>query len=242
MDNVNKIIQNMITNGESIEKVLNYVKNDCKNEHLTPKTLGMLFELYADVKYDEDDPSSGFSRVVTVEELKNIHRDFVSTNGNHWARSDVNYLGKKYIIIRNKRSGKTFSVKLDGINNKSLKKNRKIRKDIRDKLSRQRCVILDIGTNIQVDHKDGHYDDPKNQDTSTQKESDFQPLSAAANDAKRSHCNNCIKEGKRYDATRLGYSQAFLYGDENTKSCQGCYWYDPKLFNKTISKDYKKEK
>lgn len=81
-----------------------------------------------------------------------------------------------------------------------------------------------------------------NQDTSNQKQSDFQPLSKAANDAKRSHCAKCIKTGKRYDATSLGYSQGFILGDENTKTCQGCYWYDPKYFNKIISTDYKKDK
>ena len=51
-----------------------------------------------------------------------------------------------------------------------------------------------------------------------------------------------ISTGKRYDATRLGYSQGFIVGDEDTASCQGCYWYDPQYFNKIISKDYKKEK
>ena len=59
---------------------------------------------------------------------------------------------------------------------------------------------------------------------------------------KRGHCGKCINCGKRYDATALGYSQGFILGDENTKTCQGCYWYDPQYFNKIISKDYKKDK
>ena len=71
---------------------------------------------------------------------------------------------------------------------------------------------------------------------------DFQPLSKAANDAKRSHCTACKASGKRYDATRLGYSVSFTKGDFNTANCQGCYWYDPIKFNKEISKNYNKDR
>ena len=40
---------------------------------------------------------------------------------------------------------------------------------------------------------------------------------------------------------RLGYSTSFYLGDENTKSCTGCYWNDPKEFNKNISENFVKE-
>lgn len=39
--------------------------------------------------------------------------------------------------------------------------------------------------------------------------------------------------------TFLGYSVSCIKGDLNSKFCDGCYWYDIKEFNKTISKDYK---
>ncbi|WP_295212141.1 hypothetical protein [Ruminococcus sp.] len=243
MTNVNRKIQDMISDSENSRKdILNYVKNNCRDEALTPQTLGMLFEVYAEMEPQENDASSWFSKEISIDELKNIHPAFQSTNGCQWARSDTSYLGKKYVIIRKHKRGKVASIKLDGANNKSIKRYRCIKKEIIDSISKKRCAILDVGTQIEVDHKDGHYDVLSNQDKSTQKESDFQPLSKAANDAKRGHCNKCIKTGKRYNATALGYSQGFILGNEDTKTCQGCYWYDPQYFNKVISKDYKKNK
>ncbi len=242
MSEIDKDIQNMITNHEPADEIISYVKNKCRNFHLSPQTLGMIFEVYADITYDENDPASCFSREVSIEELKAIHPDFESTNGCQWARSDNSYLGKKYIINRPKTKGKVSAIKLDGANNKSIKRNRSIKSEIVNSISKKRCSILDVGTNIEIDHKDGHYDVLTNQDIATQKESDFQPLSKAANDAKRSHCKKCVVSGKRYNATALGYTHGFIFGDEDTKTCQGCYWYDPKYFNKIISKDYKKSK
>lgn len=131
---------------------------------------------------------------------------------------------------------------LYGPNVNSVKKHRGIRQDIRTEISKQRCVVLDVGSSIEVDHKNGKYDELSNIELENQKIDDFQPLSKAANDAKRQHCKDCIKTGKRYDARRLGYKEGWVVGDENTSPCIGCYWYDPKRFNQLISKDYKKEK
>ena len=60
-----------------------------------------------------------------------------------------------------------------------------------------------------------------------QKLSDFQPLSKAANDAKRQFCKECIKTGIRYDAKKLGYPMSYYKGgathhhEEN--ACESCY-------------------
>jgi hypothetical protein len=238
----NKKIQEMILDKNVADvDVLTFVKGDCQAFNLTPQTLGMLFEMYTKVIYDENNELSGFSREVPITELKNIHHSFESTNGCQWARSDNSYLGQRYIINRPKKSGKVAAIKLDGLNNKSIKRKRGIRKDIREKLEKESCRILDTHSMIEVDHKDGHYDVLTNQDLQTQKESDFQPLSKAANDAKRQHCIDCIRDGKRYDARKLGYKESFIVGDENTKTCAGCYWYDPRRFNEIISKDFVKE-
>lgn len=61
---VNKKIQDMI-NDDSVtsDEVIRYVKGECQTIALTPLTLGMLFEMYAEVEYDEDDPTSCFSRI-----------------------------------------------------------------------------------------------------------------------------------------------------------------------------------
>lgn len=238
---INKKIQDMIQN-EAIQpdEVIRYVKGECQTIALTPLTLGMLFEMYAGVKYDADDPTSCFSQEIPISELKNIHPGFESTNGCQWARSDNSYLGKRYKIKRPKVGGKVAAIQLDGPNHNSIKKYRGIRQDIRDEILKQRCVVLDVGSNIEVDHKNGKYDELSNIAPDEQKASDFQPLSKAANDAKRQHCKECIKQGKRYDARRLGYKEGWVVGDENTAPCIGCYWYDPKRFNELISNDYNK--
>lgn len=240
---VNKNIQDMLKDSEKTsDEIIRFVRGECQTVLLTPQTLGMLFEMYAEVKYDENDPMTCFSREIPISELKNIHPGFESTNGCQWARSDGSYLGKRYIIERIRKNGKVFSVKLDGPNNNSIKKYRGIRKDIKNSICSQRCVVLDVRSNIEVDHKNGKYNELSNIELKDQKESEFQPLSKAANDAKRQHCLECIHNGKRYDATRLGYKEGWVVGDENTSTCIGCYWYDPKRFNQLISKEFIKTK
>ena len=225
-----------------VDEIIRFVKGNCQTVALTPLTLGMLFELYAEVEYDPDDPTSCFSREIPISELRNIHPGFESTNGCQWARSDGSYLGKRYKIKRPRSGGKVSAVQLDGPNYNSVKQFRGIRKDIREEISKQRCAVLDVSSNIEVDHKNGKYDELSNISPDDQKVGDFQPLSKAANDAKRQHCKECVRKGKRYDAKRLGYKEGWVVGDENTAPCIGCYWYDPKRFNELISKDYKKTK
>ena len=47
-------ILDMITSDEDKINVMTYVKVNCQLIKLSPQTLGMLFELYAGVQYDED--------------------------------------------------------------------------------------------------------------------------------------------------------------------------------------------
>ena len=94
---------------------------------------------------------------------------------------------------------------------------------------------------IECDHKDGMKNDLSVAIKESQKLSDFQALSKAANDAKRQHCKNCRTTGERYDAKRLGYKVSFTHGDEHSKVCVGCYWYDPKKFNEEISSSFEKK-
>lgn len=224
-----------LLNTENIDTIIKYIKNNCSSYHLSPKLLGMIFEKYAS-------PEEGFSKPIFIDELIKIHSDFRSTNGNQWARSDNSWLGKKYIIIRTHKNGSVNSIKLDGFNNNSVNRYRGIKTEIVKALKNKKCCILDIRSSKgnEIDHKNGRYDSLTNIDSSKQKKEDFQVLSKAANDAKRQHCKKCKETGKRYDATRIGYSSSFIVGDENSKTCVGCYWYDPFYFNKVISKNFKK--
>ncbi len=205
------------------------------NYKFTPQILGKIYLLVNPP--DED----GFSADITISELTEYHPSFRTSNGGDWCRSDNSFLGQKYIIKRSREGGRIHSVKLDGIN-KGLKINQNIRADIVAHVSKQNCAILDISKDIEVDHKNGKKDEHHMNDMSKQSLSDFQPLSKAANDAKRTHCTRCKQTGKRYDAKRLGYSESFTKGDFDTDNCQGCYWYDPQKFNKEISASFKKTK
>lgn len=204
---INKKIQEMISS-DSVpqDEIIRFVKGECQTVSLTPQTLGMLFEMYADVKYDALDPTSCFSREIPISELKNLHPGFESSNGCQWARSDGSYLGKKYKIKRPQKGGKVFAVRLDGPNANSVKKHRGIRQDIRTEISKKRCVVLDVGSSIEVDHKNGKYDELSNIELENQKIDDFQPLSKAANDAKRQHCKDCISDMMRdgLDTKKVG--------------------------------------
>lgn len=199
---------------------------------ITSEILGMVFEkLYVN--------TAGFSSEILVDDLVKLHPAYRTKNGSTWNRSDVSYLGRRYNIVRGHKGGKISSIKCDG----PLKNPRavSIRKDIWSQITKERCSILDVESSIECDHKDGLKDDWKVADPKLQKKEDFQPLCKTANIAKRDHCSKCKSTGKRYDATKLGYSVSYLYGDENTKSCVGCYWYDPKEFNRVISESYKKK-
>lgn len=229
---ISNLIISQIDNAEGFEEVANILKEYSKYE-LKGAQLGRAFEKM--FIHDE-----GFSPQVSMEELEKYHHSFHTTNGGDWCRSDSSYLGKKYTIARELRGGKIFAIKTDGFN-KKRKINQSIRADILKDVQGRRCVILDINTNIECDHKDGMKDDWRLNNKENQKIEDFQPLTKTANDAKRQHCKRCIESGKRYDAKRLGYKESFILGDENSKTCVGCYWYDPIRFNKTISEDFNKK-
>ncbi len=71
-----------------------------------------------------------------------------------------------------------------------------------------------------------------------QRLSDFQPLSKAANDAKRQFCKECKRTGIRYDAKKLGYPMSYYFGtahhNHEENACIGCFWYDPIEFRKHL--------
>jgi hypothetical protein len=162
---------------------------------------------------------------------------FQTSNGGDWNRSDGQL--KDFVIHREKVKNRTIGIRLDGFKDKS--KDRQIRADILKYIRSQNCRVLDVGgENIECDHKDGRYSSDTYSNVSSQNTNDFQPLHRNVNLSKRTHCNNCINESRRYDARKLGYIIGWYNGDESYKgSCVGCYWYDPYIFNKEISKHFK---
>ncbi len=99
-------------------------------------------------------------------------------------------------------------------------------------------------TKIEIDHKDGRKNNHELSNLAEQKMIDFQPLSKAANDAKRQICKRCKETNKRWSAKNIkGNPYDFYDGDENYSlelGCKGCYQYDPVEYRKTSVKKISK--
>ncbi len=179
----------------------------------------------------------GVSRWVGVDEFIDNYATLKFGNGASWARKEST-LAKKYVIEFDKSVTKSNSIdriRLNGISNKSH--SQYISAHIRKAITKQRCVIL--GTSKpEVDHKNGMKNENRVMNNEDQRLDDFQPLSKAANDAKRQFCKECVATKRRYDAKKLGYSISFYKGsiDHNSEedACVGCYWYDPIEFKKHL--------
>ena len=174
----------------------------------------------------------GFSRRVGIEEFVGRYERLRLGNGGSWCRDD-GPLAKKYNIRRHKARGRITAVELQGFKKVPIEK--PIPAWIRQKLQNERCAVLDV-SNVEIDHKDGRRDDPRLADPERVTLDDFQPLSKAANNAKRQHCKVCRETNQRYDAKRLGFpvSQSRGNGVYNG-TCVGCYWHDPKAFVKAAA-------
>ena len=187
-------------------------------------------ELFLELAKPDND---GFSRKVAVTEFRGRYASLLFGNGGDWARTDGS-LGKRYNVVRHKEYGNAIShVELQGYNKQP--KERPIGKPVRDALAGQRCVVLATRSKVQVDHKDGRYDNRTVSNVAQQTVADFQPLSQAVNYAKRQHCKRCKETGERFDAKLLGYTVSQIKGNGKYRgTCVGCYWYDPKAFNASL--------
>lgn len=186
--------------------------------------------------------SNGCTRWVSVKEFVGEYADLSFGNGASWARKESS-LAKRYIIEFDKSltSGNGIdAIRLNGFNNGTFSQH--INAEIKRTISAQRCVIL--GTyKPEVDHKNGMKNDARVMENEDQKLSDFQPLSKAANDAKRQFCKECKKTGVRYDAKKLGYPMSYYAGgathNNQPNDCIGCFWYDPIEFRKHLEEKKK---
>lgn len=179
----------------------------------------------------------GVSRWVSISEFVGEYRHLTFGNGASWARKE-SALAKKYIIEFDKSitAGNSIDrIRLNGFNNDEFSQH--IRSDIKKAIKSQRCVVLGT-SNPEVDHKNGMKNESRVMKNENQKLSDFQPLSKAANDAKRQFCKECKKNKIRYDAKKLGYPMSYYAGEAHHNNeedaCIGCYWYDPLEFKKHL--------
>ena len=180
----------------------------------------------------------GVSRIVSRSEFVDEYGGLDNFgNGGSWCRSD-GPLGQKYIVDRQRTGprGSISSIQLLGFNDRPINTQTPewLRKTVTDG---QRCVVLAVGAQLEADHKDGRKDIPRRLEPI-----DYQPMSKAANDAKRTHCDRCQDTRTRFDAKQLNYTVGWTVGgSEYVGTCVGCYWHDPAAFNAEISKGYRRE-
>lgn len=185
----------------------------------------------------EPDQETGISRWVNVDEFVGRYESLKFGNGADWARSDGN-LAKTYNLERDNSQtpgNKVDRIKLNGYRIDEFG-SQQIRADIRREINKQRCVILNTSS-PEPDHKNGRKNDLRVMNVETQVLDDFQPLSKAANAAKRQICKECRNTENRFDAKKIGYPISFTKGGlkyENDLGCIGCFWYDPIDFRKNL--------
>jgi len=145
---------------------------------------------------------------------------------------------KKYIIEFDKSitlGNGINRIRLIGFNDRDYSQH--IRADIKRAIKARRCVVLGT-SNPEVDHKNGMKNEDRVMRNEDQRLEDFQPLSKAANDAKRQYCKECMRTGIRYDAKKLGYPMSYYKGvaehHNEPNACEGCYWYDLLEFKKHL--------
>ena len=180
---------------------------------------------------------NGVSRWVDIGEFVGEYACLTFGNGASWARKE-SMLARKYVIEFDKSitpGNGIDRIRLNGLNNGDYSQH--IRADIKRTIRAQRCVVLGT-SNPEVDHKNGMKNEDRVMRNEDQHLEDFQPLSKAANDAKRQYCKECRRTGIRYDAKKLGYPMSYYKGgathNNEENACEGCYWYDPIEFKKHL--------
>ena len=181
----------------------------------------------------------GFSRWVDVEEFVDEYEKLKFNNGLTWARKGTKLAQKYDIKIKRGKRNKIIAIKLNGKKDDHF--SQYIKSEIKKIIRAQKCVVLGT-SNPEVDHKNGMKNEARVMQNEDQKLSDFQPLSKAANDAKRQYCKECKASGIRFDAKKLGYPMSYYFGvaehhgEEN--ACIGCYWYDPLEFKRHLTEKF----
>ena len=212
------------------------------------------------------------TRFVNVSEFTNDFADLKFGNGGGWSRFDDSF-GKKYRVCTIKcnckirysvncseedkiKVDKEFNemniakikgnyitfIKIIGIPKMDDNSSRSIRSDIRAHFAKKHCVTCG-DSNIEIDHKNGEYNNPRVMTTSTQTIDDFQALCKHCNDMKRQTYVWQKKNNKRYPATNIPmfshFGIKYVEGDEtydpkDPNGMVGTYWYDPVDFMKRI--------
>jgi len=211
------------------------------------------------------------SRIASTNEFINNYASLKFGNGADWCRMDGTFSKKyKYVVrkangeitysyawkgeeydpkkieddfkhFESKKGNRITHIKVYGKAELENKNNRNIRQDIKEHFKKSLCVVCG-NSNIEIDHKNGLYNDPRVLNTKTQCIDDFQTLCRHCNQQKRQSIILTKKTGKRYKASNIPQLKTigidFTSGNENfdiddINAMVGTYWYDPlDFFNK----------
>ena len=133
------------------------------------------------------------------------------------------------------------------------------RNDIYQCLKKGPCVFTGSCSDIEVDHKNDLYNDPRVADPNTQRESDFQPFTKHINDVKRSARVRANQTGVRSSAYDIPMLRVFAsdlqlpeyikgghsFDKDDPTATEGTLWHDPIAFMKgwaTIIKERMQQK
>jgi len=110
---------------------------------------------------------------------------------------------------------------------------------VREFYKNKPCVACGSTSNIEIDHKNGLYNNPRVLNIHTQLTEDFQPLCKHCNDQKRQTYKEMKRTGVRHSAKQIPMLSVFdidyVQGDATYNPTQmhtmvGTYWYDPIAF------------
>ena len=214
------------------------------------------------------------SRWVCVDEFENDYQCLKLGNGGGWCRLDGDFGKKYMVCTAKKNGQLRFSwdkteeqeeqirkslsstpysnnfdkgvsiylIKICGIQDGNSA--RPIGKNIRSVLEILQCVTCGSNSNIEIDHKNGLYNNPLVLKLDTQVLSDFQPLCKHCNDQKRQTYVQMRKTGTRHKATAIPclsmFGVDYIKGNESfdlndPDTMIGTYWYDPVQFMNELS-------
>ena len=144
--------------------------------------------------------------------------------------------------IKTHKGNSIYMLKIYGTQDRE-NQSRPIRKDIRNLIKIQSCVVCGSNTDIEIDHKNCLYNDERVLNIKTQVLDDFQSLCRHCNLQKREIHKKQSETGIRYPATKIPSMKMFgidyTQGDaefdsKDINALVGTYWYDPVKFMEEI--------
>ena len=200
------------------------------------------------------DPETGVSGWVSREDIDKTILNW-GNNGNGRGGGNIYFGDTRYSWdIRRKgkgTTGKIEAMRTSGFNeNHLLKVTHPIRKDILEYFRKQPCAFCGSRHDIQVDHKNGLYNDPRALNLATQTKDDFQASCRHCNIKKREEDKKSNLTKKRrgpppHILTLSGIK--YTEGDETFDAAdpywhKGTYWGDPIAFVEEVKRRQKAEK